>query len=78
MEANFGNDKKQEKQEPEVAEHDSVAKQLKIVELFGQIDYDPAYDYKAARDTRRILPDPEIHEDCNPALLHCFARKRGG
>ena len=24
-------------------------KQLRILELFGTIDYDPAYDYKAAR-----------------------------
>lgn len=27
--------------------------QLKIVESFGQIDYDESYDYKAARRTRR-------------------------
>lgn len=27
-------------------------KQLKVVELFGQIEFDPAYDYKKAR-TRR-------------------------
>ena len=27
-------------------------KQQKIVELFGKIDYDPAYDYKAARRKR--------------------------
>jgi Arc/MetJ family transcription regulator len=27
-------------------------KQLKLIELFGKIDYDPAYDYKAARRKR--------------------------
>ncbi len=27
-------------------------KQMKVVELFGKIDYDPAYDYKAARGKR--------------------------
>jgi hypothetical protein len=27
-------------------------KQLKILDLFGKIDYDPAYDYKAARRKR--------------------------
>ena len=28
------------------------SKQRKIVELFGKIDYDPGYDYKAARRKR--------------------------
>ena len=34
-------------------------KQLKILDLFGQIDYDPAYDYKAARrrGNRRFARD---------------------
>ncbi len=27
--------------------------QLKILDLFGKIDYDPAYDYKAARRRKR-------------------------
>jgi len=30
-------------------------KQLKIISLFGTIDYDPTYDYKAAR-WRKKLP----------------------
>jgi hypothetical protein len=29
-------------------------KQISVVELFGMIDYDPAYDYKA--DRRRRTP----------------------
>ncbi len=28
-------------------------KQLRLLELFGTIDYDPKYDYKAARRRRR-------------------------
>ncbi len=28
-------------------------KQLQILKLFGQIDYDPEYDYKAERRRRR-------------------------
>ena len=28
-------------------------KQLKIIDLFGTIDYDPAYDYKRARRMKR-------------------------
>jgi hypothetical protein len=28
-------------------------KQLEILELFGTIDYDPAYDYKRARSNRK-------------------------
>lgn len=28
-------------------------KQMDIVKLFGTIDYDPAYDYKAARRRKR-------------------------
>lgn len=28
-------------------------KQLKILELFGKIDYDPSYDYKAERQRPR-------------------------
>lgn len=28
-------------------------KQMRIFELFGKIDYDPAYDYKAARWRKR-------------------------
>jgi Arc/MetJ family transcription regulator len=35
-----------------LAEYVSRRKQLKILELFGKIDYDPAYDYKAARRKR--------------------------
>jgi len=29
-------------------------KQLRILELFGTIDYDPDYDYKAARQRKRV------------------------
>ncbi len=28
-------------------------KQQRVIELFGKIDYDPAYDYKAARWRKR-------------------------
>jgi hypothetical protein len=28
-------------------------KQLKILDLFGKIDYDPSYDYKAERRRKR-------------------------
>jgi Arc/MetJ family transcription regulator len=28
-------------------------KQLRLLELFGTIDYDPAYNYKAARTRKR-------------------------
>lgn len=28
-------------------------KQMKILDLFGTIDYDPAYDYKAERNRKR-------------------------
>ena len=28
-------------------------KQLKVIELFGSVDYDPAYDYKAQRQVPR-------------------------
>lgn len=28
-------------------------RQLRLLKLFGAIDYDPAYDYKAARRRRR-------------------------
>ena len=28
-------------------------KQARIIEMFGKIDYDPTYDYKAARRGRR-------------------------
>ncbi len=29
-------------------------KQLEILELFGTVDYDPAYDYKAERLKKRL------------------------
>lgn len=29
-------------------------KQLKILEAFGTVDFDPAYDYKAARRRKRL------------------------
>jgi hypothetical protein len=29
-------------------------KQLEILDLFGKIDFDPDYDYKAQRDFRRV------------------------
>ena len=33
-------------------------KQLKILDLFGQIDYDPDYDYKEQRAERPIMNAP--------------------
>lgn len=33
-------------------------KQVKIIELFGTIPYDPSYDYKAARN-RRYGPEDD-------------------
>jgi hypothetical protein len=29
-------------------------KQLKIIDLFGTVDFDPAYDYKAERKRKRM------------------------
>ncbi len=37
-----------------LAEYIKRRKQLEIVELFGSIDYDPDYDYKAARQGRPL------------------------
>lgn len=34
-------------------EYIKYRKRLKIIELFGTIDYDPNYDYKAARRRKR-------------------------
>ncbi|MBZ5630456.1 MAG: type II toxin-antitoxin system VapB family antitoxin [Acidobacteriia bacterium] len=34
-------------------EYVSRRKQLKILELFGKIDFDPSYDYKAERHRKR-------------------------
>jgi hypothetical protein len=31
-------------------------KQLEILELFGQVEYDPAYDYKQERRARKQKP----------------------
>ena len=39
--------------EAEIAES-RLKEQLKILELFGTIDYDPDYDYKAARKKKRL------------------------
>jgi hypothetical protein len=36
-----------------LAEYIQRRKQIGIIKLFGTIDYDPAYDYKAARRRRR-------------------------
>jgi hypothetical protein len=33
-------------------------KQLEILSLFGSIDFDPKYDYKAERRKRREVLDP--------------------
>ena len=35
-----------------LAEYVQVRKQRKILELFGTVDYDPDYDYKALRRRR--------------------------
>lgn len=44
-------------------------KQARIVELFGTIDFDPEYDYKAERTRKRMpLPLPEKpHRKRRPA-----------
>jgi hypothetical protein len=34
-------------------EYVSRRKQLKILDLFGKIDFDPSYDYKAERHRKR-------------------------
>ena len=36
-----------------LAEYVQRRKQLRITELFGKIDYDPSYDYKAERRRKR-------------------------
>lgn len=36
-----------------LAEYVQKRKQLRIVSLFGKIDYDPAYNYKAERRRKR-------------------------
>lgn len=36
-----------------IEEYVKRRKQARIVEAFGTIDYDPAYDYKAARRRKR-------------------------
>jgi len=36
-----------------LAEYVQRRKQMEIVKLFGTIDYDPAYDYKAERRRKR-------------------------
>jgi len=36
-----------------LAEYVQRRKQLGILELFGTIDYDPSYDYKAERSRKR-------------------------
>ena len=37
-----------------LAEYVRTRKQRKILDLFGTIDFDPDYDYKAERKTRRF------------------------
>ncbi|MBV8206034.1 MAG: type II toxin-antitoxin system VapB family antitoxin [Acidobacteria bacterium] len=46
-------------------------KQMKIIDLFGSIDFDPAYDYKAARQLKR---SPIA---ARPARRSMAGRKRG-
>ncbi len=36
-----------------LAEYFQRRKQIRIIELFGTVDYDPAYNYKAARRRKR-------------------------
>ncbi len=36
-----------------LAEYVARRKQLKILDLFGKIDYDPDYDYKRERNRKR-------------------------
>jgi len=44
---------KRETVDAALAEYIAHRKQLKIVEMFGTIDYDPKYDYKRARWRKR-------------------------
>jgi Bacterial antitoxin of type II TA system, VapB len=40
-----------------LAEYIKRRRQLRILDTFGQFDFDPAYDYKAERRGRRIRWD---------------------
>lgn len=48
-----GHKSKKEAVNAALAEYIQRRKQLKILELFGTIDYDPNYDYKALRRRKR-------------------------
>lgn len=50
----IGNHKtKREAVDAALREYVQKRKQLRIMELFGKIDYDPKYDYKAERRRKR-------------------------
>jgi Arc/MetJ family transcription regulator len=44
---------KRETVDAALAEYVARRKQRRLVELFGKIDYDPAYDYKRERQRKR-------------------------
>lgn len=48
-----GHKTKREAVNAALAEYIQRRKQLDVTKLFGQIDYDPAYDYKALRQRKR-------------------------
>jgi Arc/MetJ family transcription regulator len=48
-----GHKTKREAVNAALAEYVQRRKQMRITGLFGKIDYDPAYDYKAGRQRKR-------------------------
>jgi hypothetical protein len=48
-----GHKSKKEAVAAALAEYVQRRKQMGIIKLFGMIDYDPAYDYKAERQRKR-------------------------
>jgi len=49
-----------ERQSRKEADHVAAGNQLDILTTFGTIDFDPAYDYKAARKRERRLLDRRL------------------
>lgn len=47
-------------------------KQAEIVDLFGTIDFDPAYDYKAERQSKRM----SVPSNSAPSKPQNYGRKR--
>lgn len=46
-------EKRAQSMSPEQKMHGATPEQLKIIELFGTVDFDPNYDYKAERRSGR-------------------------